>query len=174
MRSFMKSLKKENKGFSLLELIVIVLIIGILSTTTLVAVSNMYNARVTAARNRVVSLLSNARTATIAKADGTIWFEISKDSDGDYYGTIYEGTKYDYTASKKLSEDKLGNDRLTIKVKNADGTSKEVDSSNSVIFDFVKSTGALDEDYTDVEISNNSRTSNIIVINETGRCIRDE
>lgn len=41
MRSFMKSLKKENKGFSLLELIVIVLIIGILSTTTLVAVSNL-------------------------------------------------------------------------------------------------------------------------------------
>ncbi len=75
---------------------------------------------------------------------------------------------------RSFQKDKLGNDRLTIKVKNADGTSKEVDSSNSVIFDFVKSTGALDEDYTDVEISNNSKTSNIIVINETGRCIRDE
>ena len=170
----------DNKGFSLIELIVIVMIVGILSATAVVGFSKMHDSDVTAARNNIVSMLTNARTTSIAKVDNTIWFEITVDGDGDCYGTLYEGTKlttsppYDNKSATVLFNDKIGDDSLSISVKAADGTVSVLGSTAPITFEFDKSTGAMVQNFTDVTVKGSSLSKNIIVIQETGRCFREE
>lgn len=170
----------DNKGFSLIELIVIVMIVGILSTTTIVGFAKMHDSDVTAARNNIVSMLTNARTTSIAKADNTIWFEITVDGDGDCYGTLYEGTKlttsppYNSKSATVLSNEKIGDDSLAVSVTDSKGSKSVVSSTKPITFEFDKSTGAMVQDFTDVTVTGTSLSKNIIVIQETGRCFREE
>lgn len=168
--------KLNNRGFSLVELIIVVLIMAILAGGAVMSVSVIHDADVPAASKKLVAALTSARSYTTSKSRDTIWLELYKES-GGYYVQICQGDKSTPASAEVLSKEKIGGSLLTLKIKElkADGTAHEVNitDSNSVKFNFIKATGALTENYTDITITNGGKTENIIVIKETGRCIRD-
>lgn len=167
-----KNKYSDNRGFSLVELIVVVLIMAIISGGVITSVVVIHNADVNSAADKTVAVLNSARSYTISKADGSIWFELCKISGEGYYGIVYQGDKIDPSHAEKLTSEKIGGETLAITVKktNSDNTiqSITVTEDNPVEFNFVKASGSLKEDYCDILISG-SKDKNIVVIKETGR-----
>ncbi|MCI8308101.1 MAG: prepilin-type N-terminal cleavage/methylation domain-containing protein [Lachnospiraceae bacterium] len=173
-----KNGRPDNGGFSLVELIVVVLITAILSGGVATSVVILHDADVTAASKKLVSMLTTARSYTVSKSGGTVWFEIAKEDGGGFYAYIYHGDKSAPDDADILSKEKLGGKSLTLDVtkEKDDGTQEitRLEDGQTVQFNFIKSSGALLEKYTDITFSGgNDKSENIIVINETGRCIRD-
>lgn len=169
--------KLNNGGFSLVEMIVVVIIMAVLAGGAVISVTAIHEADVPAASKKIVAMLTAARSYTVSKSKDSVWLEFTVD-DGDYYARIYQGDKSDTGSAQVLSEEKISGKSLAIKVKETrdDGTVNETDITDgvSVKFNFLKASGALTEDYTDITVSGgNNQTENIIVIKETGRCIRD-
>lgn len=170
--------KLNNKGFSLVELIVVVLITAILAGGVVTSVAVIHDADVPAASKKLVSMLTAARSYTTSKSRDSIWLELSKEDGGGYYAQIYQGDKSNPDDAEVLSKEKIGGKLLTLKIKELkdDGTVAEINITDgaSVKFNFIKASGALKEGYTDITVTDGgSKSENIIVIKETGRCIRD-
>lgn len=168
----------DNKGFSLVELIVVVLITAILSGGAVISMNAVRDADAAAASKKLVSVLTTARSYTISKSGNTVWLEITKKNNGGYYAYVYQGDKSVPEDAEVLSSEKIGGKSLTLNVKEdlADGSTKvtNVTDGTSVKFNFIKASGALTESYTDITVTGGSnKVENIIVIKETGRCIRD-
>ncbi len=101
-----------NRGFSLVELIVVILIMGVLTAGAAVGFSAVYNADAERAANRAMSLYSVARSKAVALEDsGNIRFKLYKDTDQNYYAEVYghDGTLIE---PKQI----ISNRRLTVSV----------------------------------------------------------
>ncbi len=167
----------NNRGFSLIELIVVVLITAILSGGIVTSMIVIRDSDVSAASKKLVSILTAARSYTISKSGDTIWLELSKE-DGSCYAYVYQGDKGAPDDAKVLSSEKICGKSITLKIREElyDGSEEvtEVADGTSVKFNFIKASGALTEGYTDITVKGGSdKEENIIVIKETGRCIRD-
>lgn len=164
--------KNNNGGFSLVELIVVVMISAILVGGAVVSAVVIHDANVSAATDELVSILKTARSESLARESDSVWLKLVKDSDS-YYAYVYYGDKSDEDDAEILSEQKLGSDALTFTIKQKSGSKIIIDDSSPAVFDFKKSNGALKEDYTKIEVEGN-KTEVITVIRETGRCLTDE
>ena len=61
-----KTIINDNKGFSLLELVVAVLILGIISATAIASFRSIFNARSEAAAEDAASVLKQTRAKTMS------------------------------------------------------------------------------------------------------------
>lgn len=176
--------KKNNKGFSLVELIVTILIIGILAGGTVVSVSIIYNANVKSAADNLVAMLGKARNEAIARQDGEVYLVVYNDEvdeDGNVSGNYYASVFYQQAGTvEKIAEQKLGNSRLTFSQADWDSTTKNAgywsgsgDATDALTFHFSRSSGGITENVKDINISG-SKTMKIIVVRETGRCYSEE
>ena len=175
LKSSVHNIKLNNKGFSMIELIVIVVIMAIVSGGALTSFLVVRNADVSAATDKLAYMLANTRKLSIAREEGTVKMAIEFDG-STYYARIYyteNGT--DWT---EHSEEKLGGSSLKFTIeREGEGVhgSPIVMSelhNNEVEFNFKKSNGSLNEKYKKIIIEG-SKTRNITVIRETGRCIAD-
>lgn len=145
-----KTFHEDNHGFSLLELIVAVLILGIVSATAITAFGTVFNARSQAAADTAISLLKQTREKALALTQNSTNDTYCKFylKGSDYYADIIRkkpaeggsGTVEDVLASKKL-----GNDGLTLSFKSHSNSSiiENVSDSNSVIVYFSRETGGI-------------------------------
>lgn len=160
--------KSNNKGFSLIELIVVIMIMAIMTGGAVMSYNVVHDADVSAAADELTSMLTGTRKLAIAKEADTIQLAIEYDDD-KFYGRIYE---YDGTNWVKISEEKLGGSSLRFTIENSGMPIQMPTPRNKVEFNFKKSNGSLKEDYTKIIITG-SKTREITVIKETGRCIAD-
>ena len=146
--------KKLNQaGFSLVELIVVVLILGILSAGSVVGINFANNMNA----NGAAVTFERARMQTIS-ADGDVSVKLIQDGN-KYFALILE----DGAETERV---KIGTQALTIKAyKGATGTTV---GSSGCEFEFEKADGSFDSDYTSVEFIGR-RTEVVKLVRLTGR-----
>lgn len=111
-------IENDNKGFSLVELIVVVLILGIMSGGAVIAMSTVMSARVSSASTMVTNLMKQARqkAMSIANSENTtdnttdIYVEFYKNGK-DIYGSVKRHTEYEEI---ELLNEKICNDYVEI------------------------------------------------------------
>ena len=189
--------KHKNSGFSLIELIVVVLIIGILATGTVVSFSAVYYSDAERAAKTICSYMTMARAKAIAY-DGSghyIKVKITQDSDERYYIGIYDG------ADDSLIEPAGDKPKLLSKYsvalyagpKPSDvnapidlslATYKKITPTDTIEYTFNKSSGSIKKAaFSDMDDSNNSYVDlviegpenyRVIFVTATGRCYLNE
>lgn len=188
-----RSFKKlNNKGFSLVELIVVVLIMGIIAGGVTVSVSVIYNASVSNASERLVQMCEKARSEALSRQDDSLRLVVYK-SDGDFYADLTRLNSLGGT--EVIATEKLGNSHIDICYINCTAaqeaylnvstaeknyiTSVEDDGTDArLVLAYNRSSGGIlpqsgagtaNEKYvTDILIQGNDN-ADLILVHETGR-----
>lgn len=82
---------KNNKGFTLLELLVVVAIIGIVVGSMTYSINSVSSTRAKKFASDLNATMSQCRVDTMSGAPSPTYLELTKDNNGDYYATLYEG-----------------------------------------------------------------------------------
>lgn len=170
------SMSKVNKGFTLIELIVVILILAILGAGSVVGFRTVYEADLDSSAQKLLTMLSKTRQEAVMKENGTVRLLLKQTTEGEFIASVLY---HNGTSEEELYARKIGSASIKIKVKDISGAITEISKTPSedpvaivleeLPFSFKKSTGGLIQNYTDI-ILEGSSTKNIIMIKETGRC----
>lgn len=160
---------KDNRGFSLIELIVIMAIIIIIGAGMLIGLGLLSGAEAKKCVNKLDSGLKLTKTVCMSKAAGEL--EFSCDASGDYYMEI---TGY---AREKIGKSSLsvvyttGTGASAADTVMANGTSLKLSfQRGSGMFAGIGTDGSGNPVYcTKITITQNTTTKTIILIPETGK-----
>lgn len=159
---------KSNQGFSLIEVIVVVLIIGLLSTVTIMSISYAYGSNAKRTADKISSLLDLTRTQSMSMVDGSILFRLQKDLSGNLYGITIQTSNH----GGVLVEEELAREELCNSVLELFYTSGAVDtkfsSGNYIDLYYKKSSGAFISNVSQLKLVG-SKSATIILVKETGR-----
>ncbi len=180
-------MKSNNKGFSLIELIVVVLIMGIIAGGAIYAYNVVHNARTSGAASVLANELRQARQKAISVANTTndegvsqVYLHLYTTSDG-LHADIYKD-------SEKLVEEKLGNDTVSVSLRQANVTNPAniistitigaTDAHADAKIYFKKSSGAISKitvggadksDMNELYITGLGEDQRIVLVKATGR-----
>jgi prepilin-type N-terminal cleavage/methylation domain-containing protein len=159
--------KSQTYGFSLIEVIVVVLIIGIASTITVLSISYANASNANHCAKRLSSLLDLTRTQSMGMVEDSISLRLEKTAGGNYDAVMI---KKDGGSEIELDREEIGNSALTISCCQASGE-QVLSDIDSIEFQYKKNTGAFDSTitpYTSIKIVG-SKTATVILVTETGR-----
>ncbi len=157
------SLKENNKGLSLVEIIIVIAIMSIIGGAMLLTTAVATDKHVTSSGEKVVSSLEQTRNLAMGKQSG--WIIISKDP-GDYmYCQMYvDGQPYGDRVS-------IGHSGLTVTVTEAGGSSYNLDTHGDVKIEFSRSNGSVCNTpvVQEIKITNGRKTVTVTIDKFTGR-----
>ncbi|MEA4946127.1 MAG: type II secretion system protein [Oscillospiraceae bacterium] len=160
---------KNNKGFTLLELIVVIAILGILAGVMSYSISSVSTTRAKKVTSDLNALISQCRVDTLSGSPSPTYLEILKEGD-TLYGVLYEGKAEDGAPIVKVKQ-QLGGSGITCRYTTASGTT-EITGGGTLKLGFVRATGALDTtDYancTAINISAGAGNNAITLVSATG------
>jgi len=171
--------RTSSKGFSLVELIVIIAIVGLLAVGGSIAISTMTNANVTSAAKKLSSLLDKLRLESMSRT-GKVYLEIGMDGN-EYYGRLlYYGNGGN--GSDEGERVALGNRSLSfVAYKGTDaieGTGDVISEGTSVYMTCLKSNGKFREGSSTDSVPahiygriviRGTKTMTVHMVEETGR-----
>ena len=166
--------KKNNGGFSLVELIVIVLILGIVAATAIMSLSAMMRANTTKAAKELSAVLDKTRTMTMSQVDGSVALHLYRDGKGQYCADIRPYSTTSGAVSEEsdpvvLSKGSLG---FTARQSGSAAAAAAVDEAGIDIV-FSKKTGKCIKNSTgdkyDAVVISAAKTSTVYIVNNTGR-----
>jgi len=154
----MKIIRKDNRGFSLVELIVVILIMAIISGTAVLALGSIFSTKTKAAAQSVQDALKQARIDAITRDNDLVPLAPAETAASGYATNIY--VKF-YTSNSEIVADVCSNksgtevvlnskviasDKYTLQFCNKSGnllvSNLEVGSATVYIY-FKKSTGGV-------------------------------
>lgn len=130
--------KLNNRGFTLVELIVVIAILGILSGVMSYSVNQIFSSRARKFADEYDALLTQCRVSTLSGAKAPVYVKLYQDTNGDFYGALYEG-------GSEVSSKKLGGNSLscTFTYGSGTGTTAAISDSQSLCIGYNRSTGAF-------------------------------
>ena len=142
-----RALKLNNKGMSLIELIVVVLIMGILSTALILNISQVYGRNAKDAAEKLSDVLDTARLEAMNKVSDEVSVRVSING-SEIVATVVYGPATGTTDGDTTS---LGNTGLKVTIMQfldeLNGTEKDLGvlgtDYNELVLSFDKSTGAF-------------------------------
>ena len=137
----------NNKGFTLVELIVVIAILGVLAGTMSYSVNQIFSNRIRKFANEYDTMLTRCRVETLCGSPAPTTVKLWLDADGHYYAALYQN-------GAETEREKLGDSDVTCTY-TAGGTSAVIDTSGLTLA-FNRSTGALDShcpQVTEIDIS---------------------
>lgn len=182
---------KKNEGFSLIELIVVILIMAIVAGGTTLAISSVQNVDADRAAKRVEAAFKAARTKALAaptesgSGDGRTYYVALYNEGGQVMiGAFEHSGAYSGPDSARLATDNqiynavaLGSSKLSVSVAEQNGTNERALSHDGdrVIYAFRRVTGSISAScstnggrYVDICI-NGSDDRNLYIAKATGR-----
>ena len=110
-------MKRNNSGFSLVELIVVMAIIGIITVIVGISVSTANSAKTEKAAASVNALISKCRAGALGRA-GVVYIKISQEGSGNIVCEYYEeGTLVSagtYANGKLVSTDTISGNKISV------------------------------------------------------------
>ena len=167
---------KEEAGFTLLEMIIVIGLLGVAIGFTTFGLSTVYNTNVNAMGNELVSDIRLTMTKEMAAKDKDYRLIFSKAGD-NYYATISLSSDAGLTWSA-IKTVKLSNGMI-LKKDNGSGSFVEVSafSEDERTFKFEANSGkVISQGWGRYELSSTSstRVMEIVVVRESGRVYIDE
>lgn len=131
-------MKGKNKGFSLVELIVVIAIMAVAMTASGFLLSNISLANTKNCASEIQSALEKSRMETTKRVEGSaLEVEISIGADDCVYLKLGNG-----------GQEKIGNSSVTVKY-SASGTMTKLEKNEKLVFSYKKATGGFDAMPTD-------------------------
>lgn len=180
-------LRRNDRGFSLIEMIVVVLIIAIAAGAAIMSLSVALRANTTRAATELSSVISEARLEAMSRPSGSVELRVyQSSSDGKFYVDIVmeKAGKANTTGtssggSEKLIESKaVASGSVSLSAYDssaANGRSAEIKGNSSAVIKFDKSSGRLSSfevgtgsGYDSIVISG-AKTSTVRIAKMTGR-----
>lgn len=155
---------KNNKGFSLIELIVVIAILGVIAGGTILSTNVVFSMGVKGCTDYLYGYLGKTRIDAMSKASAEL--EIYRNSNGEYYAKL----------STETEETKIGKSPLEISYYiNNDTTKYIISDSNILKLSFDRSSGAFlplegSANYCEkIIIKGGAKESVILLVPETGK-----
>ena len=159
-----KTNTKVNRGFSYIELIVVISILGIMVGMAALSFSIVTRNNTTKTAAKLESVFNKARTITMAKGTKKGSIELSFE-DGKWYYYIGDPG---IPESKKTKE-KFAQTPINVQLVTEHGNVSELSEIGHYCFKFNRSTGGLKNDeFTAVRISNGSTVADVTISELTG------
>jgi prepilin-type N-terminal cleavage/methylation domain-containing protein len=148
---------KSNKGFTLVELIVVVAIIGIIIGAMTYSINSVSSTRAKKVASDLSALISQCRVDTLSGAPSPTYLEISKDGKV-YYGILHEG-------GEEKARQKLGGSGVSI------SWSSQTEG-DALKIGFSRATGAMDvinyQNCTSITVISGAGSYTITLVPKTG------
>jgi len=130
---------RDNRGFTLLELVVVITIMGILMSLATISAFPSYSARARRCASQTDMLITKCRIGCLSRAEN-VYLTLHTDSDGKIIGDYYENDGV-LVSADVLSE---GRALMTYTVKSSGGTAETRNLGDSPLtLSFSRSTGAF-------------------------------
>jgi len=182
-------MKKNNKGLSLVELIVVIAIMAVVIGIGALSFSLMFGTQAKSCAQKVSGMLNETKTGCMSRYDETMTLRYRlAGSDPAITSAGYYTENELFTINKDAAAvttgsefRKMGGSRVVITVYMADGSSFELGQNNSVTMSFDRASGAFDEatfvvggsagsGYVDkITFQSGLRTYTISMVQETGK-----
>lgn len=128
-----KIITKNNKGVSLVELIVVISILSIIGSGVFIGLSMISGKPAMSLCNKVESCLERNRTVSMGKANSQL--TISYEADGYYSEEVLDGI---------TTKTKIGDTKVAVSVSNGT-TTYTMGLNDKIIINFDRSDGSLDK-----------------------------
>lgn len=156
----------DNKGVSLIEVIVVILILAILSTAGIISVGYLHRVNASACASKLNSSLEQTRLKTMSKQEGKISLAIYA-KNKNYYAAVCTDTNGTPVYDEGVL---LGSTSLSIEVKMNDGTVTTLSGNDGTEYriNFVKGSGAFSSDINEIVVKGTKEVT-VKLVKETGR-----
>lgn len=169
------NLKNNNKGMSLVELIVVVLILGIVSVMGIMGVSNMHSMDAAQVTGTLESLVDKARITAITTDETKLAADGSEDADNSVHiwlRILYEDGQYYGVILKKTGSSEVELDKVEIGDKTIELSYNSTKITDSKDIRFNKSDGSFNgtNEGDKFVVKTLKTTKNVYLVKNTGRC----
>ena len=166
----------NNTGFSLIELIIVIAIIGVLSASVVLSVSLVGNAHAKTCCNDLQSAIADCKVTTLGKSRA--WLSVYQGDNGYVYSQLHVyqlgmGDGKEDATDIPEEPQRLGGKRVTVSYTDETGAEMPlpVGAENGIRIEFDRSSGSFKEAPQTIIISGGNRKYTLEFIELTGKLI---
>lgn len=163
-----------DAGFSLIELIVVVIIMGVLAGTSIIGISQVLRTNVSTAVGKLAAAYDRAHYDNFY-LEGDVILKLEY-VDGRYYAAVIQNIEVNgIPKQRELSREEIADNRVTVTAVTSGGTETDI-ALFPVTIAFYKSSGAMkftENIYSGIRLQNAARKAELVLVEHTGRCFTD-